>query len=509
MNPTTRLPAPLTSPTTTTFVASCLLSLIAIMGGTLNRDGMLYVEAARAFMNDGLSAAFSVFGWPFLAILMGALAKLTGLPPEWWGHFLNILFMAGTCTLLVAMVGKKDRQLAWLCALVIISLPSLNQYRNELIREYGCWFFILAAFRLAEDWPEKPGWARCVAIQFALLLAALFRPEAVVFLPVIVLWQHLDAPQPTRWQRTLRLATLPAIALAGILAAHFTGLIPDSSRIANEINRFDFSTFDQTARGMSQAFNAYARDEAQTAHLILFFGSLALIPWKLIGKFGLFVLPLLWFFRLPERPQALRTYRLFVIAIFVHLIVLAVFVLQQQFISGRYFSLILIFSTPFVALGLSHILTSHPKWRWAIVALCGAIALSNVISLKPGKTHFVEAGRWLATQMNDGPRVYLEGGRTAHYAGWKYSSRPQGTERATLLEDLREDRFDVVILEVSRKDPPIEQWLTEAGLREIRRFSDTNGDAIIVCAPIDRPFPPPPAPDKQSRATIETSSGQP
>lgn len=483
----------LASPPAATFVASCLLSLIAIAGGTLNRDGMLYAEAARAFMNDGLAAAFAVFGWPFLAVLMGALAKLSGLPPEWWGHALNVLFMAGTCALMVALVGQSDRRLAWLAGLVILALPGLNQYRNELIREYGCWFFILLSFHLARGWPENPGWGRALAIQLALGLAALFRPEAAAFLPCIVLWQHFEGNPASRWRRTLMLACLPAVGLAAILVAHFAGLVPASSRIANEISRFDFSTFDRTARDMSQAFNAYARDDAQTAHLILFFGSLALIPWKLIGKFGPFILPLLWFFRLPDWRPAVRRYRLLLIAIIAHLLILAVFVLQQQFISGRYYSLILIFSTPLVALGLNDILNRLPRWRWAIVALCGAMALSNVVSLKPGKAHFAEAGRWLATQIADGPRVYLEGGRTAHYAGWKYSGRPQPAERDALLDQLREDRFDVVILEVSRKDSALAEWLATAGLREIRRFSDANGDAIVVCVPEGRPFPPPPA----------------
>ncbi|KAB2925588.1 MAG: hypothetical protein F9K30_07660, partial [Dechloromonas sp.] len=79
------------SPVAFAFAASALLSILAIATGNLNRDGMLYVETARAFMNGGLSAAVSVFGWPFLSVLMGTLAKLTGLPPEWCGNLLNIL----------------------------------------------------------------------------------------------------------------------------------------------------------------------------------------------------------------------------------------------------------------------------------------------------------------------------------------------------------------------------------------------------------------------------------
>lgn len=267
------------SPVSFTFVASLLLSTIAVSSGNLNRDGMLYVETARTFIDGGLTAATQVFSWPFLPVLMGLLAQLTGLPPEWCGHALNILFMSGACALLVSIIRRNDPQLAWMAAVVVLTLPGLNDYRNELIREYGCWFFMLIAFRLALDWVEKPGWLLTLAIQASLLLAALFRPEVLVFYPCLLLWQHFRATPEKRWMGSLMLGTLPAIGLFVLLAAYFSGVIGESSRIANEIARFDFyAKFDNTARDMSQAFNAYAREDAETAHAILFFGSLALVP---------------------------------------------------------------------------------------------------------------------------------------------------------------------------------------------------------------------------------------
>lgn len=485
-----RSPNALVTPTSATFIASALLSLIAIATGNLNRDGMLYVETARAFLDGGIDAATTVFSWPFFAILMGGLAKLTGLPPELAGHFLNILFMAGASAFLVNMVDRNDRKLAWLCGLIILSLPGLNQYRNELIREYGCWFFVMLAFWTARDWPEKPNWWRCIAIQLSMLVAALFRPEALAFFASIVLWQHFQPASTPSWRRTLMLAGLPAIGFIAILVTHFSGALPATSRISNEIGRFDFSRFDETARGMSQAFNFYARDVAQTAHTILFFGSLAIIPWKLIGKFGLYILPLIFLFRLPERQISFRKYRLFLFAIATHLLVLSVFVLQQQFISGRYYGPLLIFSVPFVAIGLNHLLTQHPKWQWPVIMLCVVLAMSNVVALKAGKQRFSNAGHWLSTQITDGPRIYLESARTAHYAGWKFSTRTRSLDRDKLLEEIKNNNFDVVVLETSHDDASIGDWISLAGLQEVRRFTDDNGDAIVICVPRGQPFPP-------------------
>ena len=474
------------SPVSFAFAASFLLSAIAVATGNLNRDGMLYTAAARAFIEGGLPAAIGVFSWPFLAVLMGALSQATGLPPEWCGHALNLLFMSGACALMIALIRDKDPELAWLSVAILLALPGLNGYRNELIREYGSWFFVMLAFWLAKDWPENPSWRRSLAIHSAIILATLFRPEALIFVPCILLWQHFQPSPSSRPKRALMLCSLPAIGLAAVLMLHFSGMLPASSRIASEISRFDFSHFDRTAQEMAKAFHPYARDEARTGPAILFFGSLALIPWKLLGKFGVFLLPLWFFVSSPQRHEVLRRYGLLISAMIGYLLVLAVFVLRLQLVSGRYLGPVVLFSIPFVAFGLKRLLDRHPRWRMAALAICGVLALSNVLSLTPRKTHFAEAGHWLSTQLTEDPRVYLESARAAHYAGLSFATRTTPPSRTQLLDDIRANRYDVVVLEVSRKEDGFAEWLAKAGLKEIRRFSDTNGDAIVVTVPRDQ-----------------------
>ncbi|PKO85756.1 MAG: hypothetical protein CVU18_18495 [Betaproteobacteria bacterium HGW-Betaproteobacteria-12] len=494
------------SPVTFTFATSLLLSIIAVTSGNLNRDGMLYVETARAFIDGGLTAAIQVFSWPFLPVLMGLLAELTGLPPEWCGHALNVLFMSGACALLVDLVRRNDPQLAWLAAVVVLALPGLNDYRNELIREYGCWFFLLLAFRLAIDWPARPGWRRALAIQASLLLAALFRPEVLVFYPCLVLWQHFRAAPEKRWSGSLMLGALPALGLLVLLAAYFTGALGGSSRLANELARFDFlGRFDATASAMSQAFNAYAREEAETAHTILFFGSLALIPWKFIGKLGIFVIPLLAFLLSHGKAERYRRHDLLLWALGGYLLILAIFVLQQQFISGRYLGLLLMFTLPFVAYGVHDLVQRFPRSWLPILGLCLLLALANVVSLKPGKQHFAAAGSWLHSQYVETPRIYLDSARTAHYASWKFTTRLATVPREKLLADVLAGRYDVVILEVSRKDSEIGAWAGTAGLAEVQRFADRNGDAIVVYVPTGRSLPPTTASSKASSRAPTTA----
>ncbi len=147
------------TPVSAAFACSLLLSLVARFSSSINRDGMLYIDAARAFIDGGFHAAQEVFSWPFLPMLIGILTKLTGLSPENAGYLLNALFMAGACALLVACSRRQNPNTAWLVCLATLALPGLNEYRGELLREYGCWFFIMLAFWLASRWSEQPRWA--------------------------------------------------------------------------------------------------------------------------------------------------------------------------------------------------------------------------------------------------------------------------------------------------------------------------------------------------------------
>ncbi len=468
------------SPVWIAFVASLLLSLIASQQGTINRDGMLYVETARAFMDGGVQAALKVFPWPFLSILMAWLTQLTGMGLEASGYLLNALFMAGACALLVASAARFHPQSAWYACLVVLSLPGLNGYRDELLREYGAWFFVLLAFWLALRWTDKPGWPMALAVQGTLVVAALFRPEVLAFFPALVLWQVFSSPAQGRWRRVAQIGGLPLLGLILLLALHVTGNL-GPGRLASDLGRLSLERFDEKAQVMAHAFIPYARDQAP---IILFFGSLAIIPLKFIGKMGAFLVPLLYSLSQAGAREMRACGRLFLWAFLAHLLVLAVFVLDLQFLSGRYLALLLVFSAPLTGFGLWLLARRFSRSAVPMVALSLLIMLANVVSLQPGKQHFVEAGAWLAEHARDTERVYVESARAAYYAGWRFSARPLPEWRDQLAQGLRQGKYDLVVIEISHRDPPIGPWLESVKLGQIARFEDTRGDAVVVARPM-------------------------
>ncbi|MBI2307248.1 MAG: hypothetical protein HYU78_08085 [Rhodocyclales bacterium] len=479
----TRPLPPWLTPVRAVFLGSLLLSLIARLGSTLNRDGMLYVKGAQAFLDGGFAAAREVFNWPFLSIAMAVVAKITGLGLENAGHLLNAFFMAGACALTVACVERRQAELAWLAALVALALPGLNEYRNELLREYGCWFFVILSLWLALRWSESPRWASAVAVQAALGAAALFRPEALALFPALLAWQFVAAPRADRRRRLLMLGALPIAGAAALLALYLGGHLSNGNRLADDLGRLSASRFDAKAQALASALIAYAREQART---ILLFGSLALVPLKVLQKLGIFVVPLAFVFVSRQARPTFSRHPLFAWGIAAHLLVLAVFVVDLQFLAGRYVGLILLFSTPFVAAGLSLMLQRYPRWRPVLLVGAGLLMFANVVSTGPGKTHLVDAGGWLAGNGAESTRTYIDSGRTAYHAGWQKAKIATRNQRAEVEQAIAEGRYELYVLEHSRKDAPVEDWLTQAGLRVVKRFDHPNGDAVIVAAPIAR-----------------------
>lgn len=471
------------SPVVVAFIASLLLSLIARLGSIINRDGMLYVNTAQAYLDGGFAAAKALFAWPFLPIVMAYVSRLSGLEPENAGYLVNALFMAGTCALMVACVRRESPELAWIACLTVIALPGLNEYRNELLREFGCWFFIMLAFWLAQKWNARPNWMGAIGIQLSLLCAALFRPEALTLYIALTGWQLAFAAD-RRWHRVAMIGTLPIIGGALLVTLYWTGHL-GNDRLAGEFARLNFSRFDAKADILASGLIEYARGNA---HTVLFFGSLALIPIRLIEKFALFLVPLYFFVadRSSRHPDMFG--RLLWCAIAVHLVVLSVFVTDLQFLAGRYVCLILLFSTPFIAAGLKRMFTRWPGLQRPTIALAIAMALANVVYTGQGKAYFIDAGKWLAANVPADSRAYIDSGRAAFHARWHtITLQPRG-DRGRIEDAARSGEFDVFILERSRKEDPVDDWLEQAcGLEIVTRFGSPNTDEVIIARPRGQP----------------------
>lgn len=190
-------------PVRAAFFGSLILSWLALLrGDPVNRDGVIYLDAARTILEQGLSAVGQLNPvWMTFSTHVAGIAAATGLKTEAAAHLLNALFLAGACGLLVAVTRRRMPEAAWAACLVALAMPAYNGYRDMVLREFGFWFFCLLALWLAMRWEDAPRWREVVACQAAFAMAACFRLEAIAFYPALMLWQLAAVPAGQRLRR--------------------------------------------------------------------------------------------------------------------------------------------------------------------------------------------------------------------------------------------------------------------------------------------------------------------
>lgn len=475
-------------PVRTAFIGSLLLSVAALGSGALiNRDGIYYVDTARAMLDQGLALQNYGVDWQFMSLLMAILASLTGLAPEAAGHMLNAFLLAGACGLLVAITRRRLPEAAWAACLVVLAMPAYNGYRSELLREFGFWFFCCMAFWLAMRWEETPRWREVIVCQLALGAAALFRLEAVAFYPALMLWQAFAAPAGQRRRRVFMIGCLPLAGAALAVVLFGSGLVAPPNRLgyyleaANPLRTLQI--IDEAAGRMSEFVLKYKYSREEAGY-VLFFGLLTIIPMKFLKMSGVFVVPLFYAFVAQPARAALARWQPLPWVFLAHLLVLAAFVTHQFFLVGRYVSLLNLLAVPLVAGGLVLLMRRFPRWKIPMVALALLAMAANVVSFSPRKTHIVEAGRWLGANAAESTRVGVDNARIAYYAGWRISQAVIA-DRPALAAALAEKRIDMVAVEAPRKEAEVGKWLAENRLQLVQRFANQAGDAVIVAVPAE------------------------
>ena len=115
----------------------------------INRDAIIYLRSADAYLQDGLAAAQQLHGRPLLSICMALLHQLTSLSLVHAGLLITSLSYAALCTVFVATVRTLggNRTVQIIAAVVILSHPWLNHIRSSIMRDPAYWALLLLSLR--------------------------------------------------------------------------------------------------------------------------------------------------------------------------------------------------------------------------------------------------------------------------------------------------------------------------------------------------------------------------
>jgi hypothetical protein len=464
-------------PVSVAFWASILLSLIAVSGtATVGRDAALYIDIAHQVVLHGSDVAWVHFDWPWFSILLALTHRFLLLPLELSAYLWCGLFFAGTSALMVDCIRRRSPELAGWACLIVLAMPAVNAFRNDIIRECGFWFFCTLALWQALRWQALGGWLRAGLIHLAIVAAALFRLEALLLLPALGLWQMPGLWRSGQRTRLLQFALLPVV---GLLVASAFGVFM-SARFMLYLDMIAPHSVYASFQMLSEQFgnsliNKYSQDEAGR---IVFFGLLATMTITFVKLMGPFAAP----FVLRRNWGVLgiywRDYRPFAWAALLYLVVLMLFFIKQQFMNARYLSFLNLLVVPLLAMGLAAFARQFPRWTKVLVVAALLVMLSNVISTGAGKTHYVAAGRWMSAHVEPEASAWFEDGRISYYAGRGYVLPTLTREQAMSPEHAGEYRY--FLIEGKGDEPWLGEWLATHEMRIIERFANRRGATILV-----------------------------
>lgn len=470
------------SPVSLAFWGSLLLSLIAVMGvAVVPRDAALYIDVAQQISEQGVEGAQQRFNWPWFSLLLAGTHYYLGLPLEFSAYFWCALFMAGACALLVSSIQRITPESGYWACLVVLSIPAFNSFRDDILREFGFWFFSALALWLALRWRQKGGWFIAAFIHLAIVMASLFRLEAILLLPVLYLWCWSDILSRQGWGRLLQLSVLPMLGVFSVIV--FLVLMEDFSQRRIEyylalVSPKDlFLTFNHNAETLAVTlFRKWLHDEARMIYGIMLLGIVGLFFVKLCG-----FLAILFMHRSGWRAMVefWRSYRIFAWGALLYVVVLLVFLVRKGFINPRYTSYLNFLCIPLLTIGIIEFYKLFPRLGRFLVVLLLIQMLANVISLSDKKARYVEAGEWMSEHLQKENGIYYEDGRVSYYAGWGYVGR--GLTREKVMSDAYADKFNYFVFDVGLDDEAfVRDWVVLQRKRVLAEFTNPKGKTILI-----------------------------
>jgi hypothetical protein len=472
--------------------ALAVLLTIAIamsMGEVINRDGIIYVSAAQAFLEGGFDAAVKAYRWPFYSIIIGSVSSLTGFSLEIAAQLVNailMLFLVDGFIRLSHSLEEFNSQ-PWIAALLILSFPPF-EHRLEIYRDWGYLAFMLNGLVAFTRYWKHPqgGITDALTWQLYVIIALLFRVEAIglmLLLPLLFIFQK--SAWKARIQRyvtaNLVLWILLFIAvtliLMGVLPA---GKFADLSAYLN-IHKL-LGSFNQTAELISDhALNKHTDDYAQ---LILVSGIITMIGSMVMDNLGGFLILItlvgVYLYRLPK----IDNYHVVYWLLFLLFIILFVFMLAKLMAISRFALLgsilVLLLSTHYVSQFYLSRNSGHAVqkyWWWFVLA---GLLLGNLVSmaaLPDYKGYMREGGGWIQENL---PRdvALISNDSIIEY----YARRSPGEKLDTFekIEKAMQKTAKPFYVSLKVDDDEMTEVLTLMGQQPIAEFRSNRADESLL-----------------------------
>lgn len=151
----------------------------------INQDGINYLLQANLFLENKITDALEVNGWPFYGFMISVFSRIFFLSLENAAFFLNscLLSVMAYYFLRLFLFWVKDSSLLFIPTILLLSsIPIYENYASMIIRDHGYWAFFLSSLYFYCHWLESKRRVNLLFLAISLSILFLFRLEGLIFI---------------------------------------------------------------------------------------------------------------------------------------------------------------------------------------------------------------------------------------------------------------------------------------------------------------------------------------
>ncbi len=476
-----------------------------IQHGWINPDSVLYLEQAERFAQGEWKAGFTIFQWPLYGLCIGLVHALTSLPIQTAAQLLNMLFFGiatASFLTLIKLAGGNNRTLFFGMLLLFSSLYIVGDVLEMLMRDEGFWAFYLTALVYFIRYIQQIKLSDALIWQASIIVATLFRIEAMLYLlllPLVILLIKSSPSNNKAWlkEKTLQLLATYSLSIVIGLAIGIAILTQPQISMAqfgrlNEVfntslyHEFTKLFFAKAEKMSNLVLGSYLEEFAIPGLLLTFIyviGSKILTAAGWIGT----GLALIGFKHSSKKmPPIARSVLLTTsaIALFIMaLIIIKVFVLSSRYVVALAFIMLIFASFQLTELSSN----THKKQRALFIIIFIILCLSfvkNILPKRNGYNYQQDAVAWIKSHNKQNQSVFYDDSRMRYYAAQPFEGTgvPNFIELKTKYDNNSIHNYHYLVINSAKAHKESEHFISSQlpNFSEIKRISSYKEKKQIV-----------------------------
>ncbi|WP_069296478.1 hypothetical protein, partial [Methylophaga muralis] len=476
-----------------TAIVSFLFSFIAFgVDELINSDGVLYMNMARAFLDEGLLGSAQLFNWPFFSILVSGFHLFTGFSLETSGELVNIiLFVLFTDAFDPDLLKNFTQQSTTFYSRIIYSwLHTAQRLQGLSVQRYGLLgFYCLWSLRVYPFF-RKPSWLLAFAWQVAVFLSILFRIEGVVILlalPFFLLGTNQNLKTAFQQIAMLWSTVIVFTAIAISIALSQTSFVIAFSKISEVLTYIDFPTLINNFLAKSEIINSQVMSnfDKDSGSLILASGLLVMMLEKIFTALSI---PYIIFYiytrysKYGEFNSEANYRKLILFFVAINFLILLIFVFKQYFLSTRYAVMLItglfILMLPRICQFVENAWQHKRKGILAFTVLVLIAGPIDSFTVSVSKAYIKDVAMWAADNLPDDSSVITFDVISHYYIHDKAPEIDITLDTKGNLQNIK--NYDYLVLVIKRRNSELAEKLTLKDFEIIYKTANSRGDRALV-----------------------------